>query len=198
MKGKIIEWNDAKGYGFSVDDDTKLKAFVHISQVTKSYRRPQVGDKVRYDLEKDDRGRLNAKNVAIISRRLPGNIAFVILCTFVSVASIVLFDGRLWLLLWYLLLSVITYTIYAIDKKSAQRSGRRISENTLLLWGLLGGWPGALFAQSILRHKSVKQPFKALLWVTIVLNIAVFSWTFSPDGIHSLEHIERVVERLVR
>lgn len=49
-------------------------------------------------------------------------------------------------------------------------------------FALIGGWPGALIAQNQLRHKSQKQPFKAILWMTIVLNCSAFIWLLTPEG----------------
>jgi uncharacterized membrane protein YsdA (DUF1294 family) len=42
--------------------------------------------------------------------------------------------------------------------------------------GLFGGWPGAVLAQQWLRHKTVKQPFRQMFWLTVALNIACFLW----------------------
>lgn len=72
--------------------------------------------------------------------------------------------------------------MFAWDKQAAQGGAWRTSENTLHLLSLLGGWPGALLAQFQLRHKSRKQPFKFILWVTIMINIGCFVWLFSEPG----------------
>ncbi|EGQ7696847.1 DUF1294 domain-containing protein [Vibrio vulnificus] len=68
------------------------------------------------------------------------------------------------------------------------KDGRwRTPESTLHLLSLLGGWPGALLAQFLLRHKSKKQPFKFILWLTITLNIAGFLWLFTESGRHLVQ-----------
>lgn len=67
-----------------------------------------------------------------------------------------------------LLLSALTYGLYAKDKRAARLELRRTPEQTLHWLSLLGGWPGALMAQAQLRHKTQKQPFKTLLWLTII------------------------------
>ena len=38
------------------------------------------------------------------------------------------------------------------------------------LWSLARGWPGAWFAQQVLRHNSSKQSFREAYWATVVLN----------------------------
>jgi uncharacterized membrane protein YsdA (DUF1294 family) len=71
----------------------------------------------------------------------------------------------------YAVASVVCFLAYALDK-SAARAGRwRTSENTLLLLGLVGGWPGGLIAQRLLRHKTAKPPFLAAFWATVVVNV---------------------------
>jgi uncharacterized membrane protein YsdA (DUF1294 family) len=75
-----------------------------------------------------------------------------------------------WALSIYVTLSVITFAAYAIDKSAAAQRGARVPEKTLLLLGLLGGWPGGLLAQQWLRHKTRKQPFRILFWLSVLLH----------------------------
>lgn len=75
-----------------------------------------------------------------------------------------------------------TFFIYAIDKSAARRSAWRTPERTLHLLALAGGWPGALLAQQLLRHKTAKLPFRITFWVTVVLNVAGLLWLCSPAG----------------
>lgn len=75
-----------------------------------------------------------------------------------------------WALSIYVTLSVITFAAYAIDKSAAVRRRARVPERTLLLLGLLGGWPGGLLAQQSLRHKTRKQPFRLLFWLSVLLH----------------------------
>ncbi len=80
-----------------------------------------------------------------------------------------------WLAAWYALASVATFAVYAQDKSAARAGRRRTPERTLLLLGLAGGWPGALAAQRLLRHKSAKQSFLARFWLTVFLNLAALA-----------------------
>jgi uncharacterized membrane protein YsdA (DUF1294 family) len=61
---------------------------------------------------------------------------------------------------------------YAVDKRAAIRGRRRLRERTLLLLGLAGGWPGALVAQRLLRHKTAKASFQWKFRATVVLHLA--------------------------
>lgn len=71
----------------------------------------------------------------------------------------------LWLSIcaYLLLINVVTFAMFAIDKSAAQRGEWRISESTLLLTAFMGGSIGAISAQWILRHKTRKQPFGVML-----------------------------------
>ena len=71
----------------------------------------------------------------------------------------------------YGLVSVVTFIVYAIDKSAARNDRRRIPEKTLHLLALCGGWPGALFAQKLLRHKTQKQPFLTVFWCIVVIHV---------------------------
>lgn len=75
----------------------------------------------------------------------------------------------------YAVLSLLTFILYAIDKTAARRQARRIPENTLHVCALLGGWPGALLARRVLRHKSVKRSFRIRLWMILLLNVLLVS-----------------------
>ena len=77
------------------------------------------------------------------------------------------------LVMWFLLASVLTFVIYGGDKMAARKGWRRVPESTLLVLGLVGGWPGAVVGQQLFRHKTQKQPFKTYFFITIVLNIGV-------------------------
>ncbi len=87
-----------------------------------------------------------------------------------------------WIAATYVAVSLLTFTIYAIDK-SAARAGRwRTPEATLHLLALAGGWPGALLAQQWLRHKSAKRSFRTVFWVTVVLNLVGLVLLCSPQA----------------
>ncbi len=70
----------------------------------------------------------------------------------------------------YATVSAVTFIAYGADKGAARRSGRRVPESTLHVLALLGGWPGALVAQQVFRHKTRKQPFRVVFWLAVVAN----------------------------
>jgi len=80
----------------------------------------------------------------------------------------------------YLVASTACVIAYYLDKSAARAGRRRISERSLLLLGLAGGWPGAILAQQWFRHKSSKQAFRVKFWCTVLLNTGLFIYCASP------------------
>lgn len=85
-----------------------------------------------------------------------------------------------WVAGLYLASSVVCFAVYATDKSAAVAGRWRVPESTLLFLGLVGGWPGAIMAQELLRHKSSKAEFRVAFWATVALNVLVFIWLFTP------------------
>lgn len=101
----------------------------------------------------------------------------------VLVAVSVLFsESSKAMLAWYLVIGVVTFFVYAKDKRAAINGNWRVPEKTLHILSVAGGWLGALIAQDKLRHKTQKQPFRSIYWLTVAMNVAVFVWTLTPSG----------------
>lgn len=83
----------------------------------------------------------------------------------------------LWVLVSYLILSLLTFVLYGIDKRNAIKERWRISEKTLQVFALLGGWPGALLAQQAFRHKTQKRSFIFVLWLAIFINVVALGYS---------------------
>ena len=75
------------------------------------------------------------------------------------------------------LINVITFLTYGIDKWKAQHVKWRISEATLLILAILGGSIGAFAGMRIWHHKTQHLKFKygvpAIIFVEIVLFLLV-------------------------
>ena len=61
----------------------------------------------------------------------------------------------------YVVASVLAFVLYGVDKRAAVAGSRRIPEATLHLVAVLGGWPGAVVAQTVFRHKTQKSELQA-------------------------------------
>lgn len=72
----------------------------------------------------------------------------------------------------YVVMSVLTFCVYAYDKYKAKKGAWRTSERTLHIMELFCGWPGALIAQKLLRHKSYKKSFSVVFWLMVVINVS--------------------------
>ena len=75
--------------------------------------------------------------------------------------------------------SILAFIAYHFDKSAAVHNRWRTPERTLHLIALLGGWPGALVAQRLVRHKSAKPSFQMVFWLTVLLNCGAFGWLLS-------------------
>ena len=76
----------------------------------------------------------------------------------------------IWAALFYGLMSAFAFGFYWSDKRRAQTNQRRITENSLHLFELLGGWPGALLAQQMFRHKTRKLSFQLICWLIVIIH----------------------------
>lgn len=102
-----------------------------------------------------------------------------------------------WLLLWLIgigmgrfpwviltavvLVNLATFYMYWRDKDAAVNETSRTPEDQLHALALAGGWPGAWFAQQILRHKTSKQPFRTIYWATVAANmLLLLGWLVWP------------------
>lgn len=193
-QGRLFDWKDAKGFGFIVPDAGGAQVFVHIKAFSDRRYRPGGGERVSYALLRDEKGRLRAMDVVVIGpvrgRRSPvslpvdGLAALLMVAAFFWALLAAARSGHLpgMLVAVYALASAVAFVAYAVDKSAAINDRWRTPESRLHLLALAGGWPGALLAQRLLRHKSSKLPFQLLFWATVVLHFAVLGWLVSPAG----------------
>lgn len=197
QQGHIKKWQDDKGFGF-IETGTGESVFFHVSAF-KAQRRPEIGEQVVFTVGQDNQGRLQAKDVQELSfvqqkmaqknqkirqrnhkrsaqaefeagqkKRLFLGIGF-----YGVVILLAVMNKLSWLVIaWYVILGVITYGMYAKDKAAAQNGDWRTPESTLHLLSTLGGWVGALVAQTYLRHKSQKPEFRIVYYLTVIINLA--------------------------
>ena len=195
-QGKITTWNDDKGFGFTTPNGGGELVFLHVSSLTNRQRRPQGNELVSYELATDAKGRLQAKAVAFVGERAaapaaPGRSPLLLMFAagFVAFLAAMVWLGRLPLAVLglYAVASVVAFLAYGHDKSAAVRNAWRVQKSTLHLFALLGGWPGALAAQRVFRHKSSKTSFQTSYWITVAVNCAALGWLLSPSGMQTLQ-----------
>jgi len=197
-KGKIASWNEEKGFGFIIPDTGGRKIFIHITALSNRTRRPAIDQIITYELSSDKRGRpcaikatLAGDKLAKKKKRGRGYLSIVVAGIFLIAVGFSVLTVRIpyQILALYIVASLLTFIIYALDKSAAKNGAWRTQESTLHLLSLVGGWPGALIAQQKLRHKSKKQSFRSVFWVTVLLNVGVFAWLFTPNGAATLQSL---------
>jgi len=64
-------------------------------------------------------------------------------------------------LIYYLMvINIVTFLVYGIDKIKAKQGSWRISEVSLLILAVIGGCIGALLGMKIWHHKTMHKKFK--------------------------------------
>jgi len=75
--------------------------------------------------------------------------------------------------IYLVLINLITFIVYGIDKRKAKKSKWRIPESTLLLLAAIGGGFGALFGMSYFRHKTKHLKFTIGVPVIILIQLVI-------------------------
>ena len=87
------------------------------------------------------------------------------------------------LILYLVIINVITFVIFGVDKYKAIRQEWRIRESTLLGLALVGGSIGGWLAMYIFHHKTKKVKFFVGIPVILAIQIVVFSYLFCGGDI---------------
>lgn len=191
FQGRITDWRDERGFGFITPDGGSDRVFFHIKSLARLSRRPVLNDRVLYTLQKDGKGRSRASNVEFVrkftspaSRRRSIGTAMVFALVFLGALGAMIVQGMLplWIGVIYVVMSAATFGVYAKDKAAAIAGRWRTRESTLHVLGLVGGWPGGLVAQQLLRHKSSKGYFRSVFWLSVFANVCGLLWFMSPAG----------------
>jgi uncharacterized membrane protein YsdA (DUF1294 family)/cold shock CspA family protein len=188
--GLLSQWDNDKGYGFIAPKSGEPRLFVHVKDFSLRVRRPQVGEALTYLVGQDHNGKRCAVQVrgaashtlaqkgrptAAVSPLwlIPGFAAFYLTCHLLAPMPPALWGA-------YMAMSLATFIVYAGDKRAARLGQWRVAEATLHGLALACGWPGALLAQHLLRHKTDKAVFRRRFWLTVIGNVLLFVLLFTP------------------
>jgi uncharacterized membrane protein YsdA (DUF1294 family)/cold shock CspA family protein len=188
VRGTLKKWNDERGFGFLETDGTGAEILVHVKSFVSRSGRPQIGEAFFFEIIPGPAGKPRASKVAPVKavrartgaqRKSPRQSARAALLALPAFAIMYAIAARLWhpprwIALVYLIASVVTFLVYALDKRAARDGRWRVEEATLHAFALAGGWPGALLAQTFLRHKSAKTEFLRVFRVTVAANVVGF------------------------
>lgn len=198
--GKVHDWNDERGFGFIAPLEPTAnggRTFFHIRDYQQAGRRPEAGELVKYLATAQTDGRWRATRVRrAVTRPVPkaastprplgsnavaaaGFAALILLPAYCVLLGWAIRAGKLPLEFAFAisLLCLLTFMAYVFDKRAAQGDRQRVPETHLHLLELAGGWPGALLAQRVIRHKNRKRRYQAGFWVMVVLNLlATLAW----------------------
>lgn len=186
--GRIINWNDEKGYGFIQIQPGYENLFFHISSFAYHHRRPSVDTAVTVLAVPGQKGGWQASRVLLREHEhaISGNEIYDIaehsqpkkLEGYIYAFLDALYFLGLTLLsypfaFFSAIASIITVCLYSYDKRAAEEGRQRVPNSTLHLASLLGGWPGALIARPLLRHKLNQKRFRGFFWASIVANFGI-------------------------
>lgn len=211
LHGTVCYWRDDKGFGF-ITMDSGERLFFHIRDFeTVPQRRPQQGDLLCFQKALDKHNRHYALALQFVAPQEPvlttssqpnkatdpgfyqiqhkarcfRYLFFVLLFLSLLAGSFVFTIP-----LFYLEASLFTYWLYQIDKKLACSGYQsRLPEESLQMFSLIGGWPGAWLAQKRLHHKVHKMPFQREFRFVIYGNSCFLLWLLSEPGSTFLQNM---------
>jgi uncharacterized membrane protein YsdA (DUF1294 family)/cold shock CspA family protein len=210
-QGTVVRWDDARGFGFIRSAASSAEVFFHVrdfrgadgprqglsvtfEEIHVGGKGPRgmavrpAGDTATPAAGSRSRARATGRSHTHRGDSPPGTGAIIALPLMATHSAAMVWTVWTHLLPWWVLpagalVNLLTFYAYWQDKYAASKGNWRIRESTLHGWSLAGGWPGAWFAQQVLRHKSRKQPFRATYWATVVLHCsALGGWIYWVKG----------------
>lgn len=194
--GVLKAWDEERGFGFIEPAQGGKDIFVPLTAFAPGKQRPQVKQRVRFEIETGPDGQPQASQVeaampaslrSVSRHEASAHWTMAIRVVIPVFLGLYLLLAIIWeipasVALGYLALSALTLGAHAMDKYAAKRGLQRTSENMQHLFSLLGGWPGTLLAQHWVRHKSAKTQFRQWSWITAAINVTAFVLLCSPLG----------------
>ena len=74
---------------------------------------------------------------------------------------------------YLIIINILTFLVYGIDKWKARNGKWRISEATLLLLAVIGGSVGAWAGMSVWHHKTLHKKFRYGVPLILIIQVAL-------------------------
>ena len=81
--------------------------------------------------------------------------------------------------IYLVIINVVTFFMYGIDKWKAKKSKMRIRETALLGLAVLGGSIGAWLGMKVWHHKTLHKKFRFGVPLILIAQIALIVWLYS-------------------
>jgi len=89
-------------------------------------------------------------------------------------------NNEIFLLFYLMIINILSFILFGIDKGKAKRKEWRISEASLLGVSILGGAIGSLIGMVIFKHKLSKKPFyigiPLIIVITQIIELIFFNY----------------------
>jgi uncharacterized membrane protein YsdA (DUF1294 family)/cold shock CspA family protein len=200
-EGIIKSWKADKGFGFIQPNDGGKDVFIHIRDLKHSNYQPQQGDNICYKVIADKDGKIRAYDAFIKGQEISDQYRkktfkknepqahkikheyelgmlprlIIAIIPFIGSAFLIKKSFNFIPFFVYLIFSLLIFIVYAYDKSKAYKNEWRVSEQTLHLLELFGGWPGALITQRVIRHKNRKTSYQIVFWIIVFIHMVIWS-----------------------
>lgn len=178
MRGKIINYNAQKGYGFIYSENHEENIFVHHSEITNAKELFQ-GQSVKFEVKKTKKG-LSALHVVAGTKQQSPYFIFGLLSALITVAIfayLFTYETINPIVSYLIAINSTTFLLYGYDKFISSGEKLRVPEWNLHALALLGGSPAGLMAQKFFRHKTIKGSFQLVYWVIVLVQVGVLVGT---------------------
>ena len=76
--------------------------------------------------------------------------------------------------IYLIVINILGFLVMGLDKHKAKMAERRIPENSLFMFTILGGGIGTIAGMYVFHHKTKKMKFKVGMPLILILEILIF------------------------
>ena len=82
-------------------------------------------------------------------------------------------DNIKYILIYLIIINIIAFVLFFMDKQKAKKDKWRIKESTLHIVGFMGGIIGSIAAMILFHHKTKKPKFVIITIIALLFNVFV-------------------------